>query len=118
MSEPAEKAAWQILLGHAVKRNLLRSYWMGASPFLPPEAQTDQSYYLAREGFPSGSVSKESACNTDSTGDGGSIPGLGRFPGGGDGNPLQYSCLKNSMDRGAWPATVHGIAKSQTPLRD
>ena len=41
----------------------------------------------------------------------GSIPGLGRSPGGGPGNPLQYSCLKNSMDRGAWWATVHGVAK-------
>ena len=108
MPEPAEKAAWQILLGHAVKRNLLRSYWMGISPFLPPEAQTDQSYYLAREGFPNGSVSKESACNTDNTGDGGSIPGLGRFPGGGDGNPLQYCCLENPMDRGSWWVTLLG----------
>ena len=42
------------------------------------------------------------------------IPGLGRFPGAGNGNPLQYSCLENSMDRGAWWATVHGVAKSQT----
>ena len=47
----------------------------------------------------------------------GSIPGLGRSPGGGNGNPLQYSCLENPMDRGAWQATVHGIAKSQTRLR-
>ena len=44
----------------------------------------------------------------------GSIPGLGRSPGGGNGNPLQYSCLENPMDRGAWWATVHGVAKSQT----
>ena len=46
-----------------------------------------------------------------------SIPGLGRFPGGGHGNPLQYSCLENPMDRGTWPAIVHGIAKSQTRLK-
>ena len=46
----------------------------------------------------------------------GSIPRLGRFPGGGIGNTLQYSCLKNSLDRGAWRATVHGAAKSQTRL--
>ena len=46
-----------------------------------------------------------------------SIPGLGRFPGGGHGNPLQYSYLKNPMDRGAWPAIVHGITKSQTRLK-
>ena len=43
-----------------------------------------------------------------------SNPGLGRFPGGGHGTPMQYSCLENSMDRGAWWATVHGIAKSRT----
>ena len=46
----------------------------------------------------------------------GSIPGLGRSHGEGNGNPLQYSCLKNSMDRGLWQATVHGVAKSQTQL--
>ena len=57
--------------------------------------------------------SKESACNV---GDPGSIPGQGRFPGEGTGNPLQYSCLQNSMDRGVWWATVHGIEKSQTQL--
>ena len=61
--------------------------------------------------FPGGSDSKESACNA---GDLGSIPGLGRSPGGGHGNPLQYSCLENPMDRGAWQAAVHGVAKSQT----
>ena len=43
-----------------------------------------------------------------------SIPGWGRYPGEGNGNPLQYSCLENSMDRGAWWATVHGVVKSQT----
>ena len=45
-------------------------------------------------------------------------PGLGRPPGGGNGNPLQFSCLENLMDRGAWQAMVHGVAKSQTQLRD
>ena len=58
---------------------------------------------------------KESACNV---GDVGLIPGLGRFPGGGHGNPLQYSCLENPTDRGAWWATVHGVGKSQTRLSD
>ena len=56
-------------------------------------------------GFPGGSEVKASACNA---GDLGSIPGLGRFPGEGNGNPLLYSCLENPMDRGAWWATVHG----------
>ena len=60
-----------------------------------------------------GSDSKESACNA---GDPGSFPGSGRHPGEGDGNPLQCSCLENSMDGGAWWATVHGVAKSQTRL--
>ena len=63
--------------------------------------------------FPAGSDSKESAC---SAGDLGSIPGLGRSPGEGNGYLLQYSCLKNSMVRGAWQATVHGVAKSWTQL--
>ena len=61
--------------------------------------------------FPSDSEVKASACNA---GDLGSIPGLGRSPGEGNGNPLQYSCLENPMDRGAWWATVHGVAKSRT----
>ena len=56
-------------------------------------------------GFPGGLDGKESACNTR---DPGSIPELGRSPGGGHGNPLQYSCLENSRDREAWQATVHG----------
>ena len=64
-------------------------------------------------GFPGGSEVKVSACNV---GDLGSTPGSGRSPGEGNGNPLQYSCLENPMDRGAWWATVHGVAKSQTRL--
>ena len=58
-----------------------------------------------------GSDGKESACNP---GDLGSIPGLGRSPGEGNGNPLQHSCLENSVDRGAWQATVYGVTKSWT----
>ena len=59
-------------------------------------------------GFPHSSVGKESAC---SAGDRGSVLGLGRSPGEGNGNPLQYSCLENPMDNGAWQATVHGVAR-------
>ena len=70
---------------------------------------------LKNRGFPSSSDGKPSACNM---GDHGSIPRLGRSPGEGNSNPLQYSCLENSMDRGAWWATVHGVAKSQTQLSD
>ena len=61
--------------------------------------------------FPGGSDSKASAYNV---GDPGSIPGLGRSPGERNGNPLQYSCLENSMDGGAWWAIVQRVAKSQT----
>ena len=66
-------------------------------------------------GFPDGSDGKESTCNA---GDLGSIPGLGRPPGEGKGYAHQYSCLENPMDRGAWRATVHGVAKSWTRLSD
>ena len=59
-------------------------------------------------GFPHSSVGKESGCNA---GDPGLIPGLGRYPGERNGNPLQDSCLENPMDRGAWRATVHGVTR-------
>ena len=64
---------------------------------------------LAKFGFPGGSDRKESACNVGAPG---SIPGLGRSPGEGNGNPLQYSCLENFIDRGAWRATIHGVAEN------
>ena len=71
---------------------------------------------LSNLGVPADSVRKESSCNV---GDPGSIPGLKRSPGGGNGNPLQYSCLENLTDRGAWWATtVHGVTKNQTRLSD
>ena len=60
--------------------------------------------------FPDSSVGKESACNA---GDPGSIPGLGRSPGVGNGKPFQYSCLESLMDREAWSAAVHGAAENQ-----
>ena len=62
-------------------------------------------------GFPGGSDKKEFACNA---GDTGLIPGLGRYPGGGNGKPLQYSCLENPMDRGAWWATAHRVTENWT----
>ena len=61
---------------------------------------------------------KESTSNAGDTGDAGSIPGLGRFPGEGHGNPLQYFCLENIMDRGAWQAMVYRITKSWAQLKD
>ena len=65
-------------------------------------------------GFPGGSVGKEYVCNGESPG---LIPTSGRSPGEGNCNPLQYFCLENFMDSGAWQATVHGVAKSQTQLK-
>ena len=70
----------------------------------------------AKEGFPSGSVIKNPPVHAGDAGDLDSISGLGRSPGGGNGNPLQYSCLKIPMNRGAWRATVHRVAKSGTWL--
>ena len=62
--------------------------------------------------------SEESTCNAGETRDAGSVPGSGRSSGGGNGNPLQYSCLATPRDRGAWQATVHGVTKSWTRLSD
>ena len=76
---------------------------------------SDMTDQLTLWGFSGGTDNKESAYNV---GDLGSIPGSGRSPGEENGNPLQYSCLGNSMDRGAWWVTAHGVTKSQTQLRD
>ena len=72
-------------------------------------------YILPRRGFRGGSDNKES---TYKAGDPSLIPGLGRSPGEGNGNPLQYSCLENPMDREAWWATVHEVTKNRTQLSD
>ena len=66
--------------------------------------------------FQGGSVVKSLPANAEDAGDSGSIPGSGRSPGEGNGNPLQYSCLGNPMDSGAWWATVHGATEIQTKL--
>ena len=71
-----------------------------------------------RMGFPGGSVAKNVPASAGDAGDPGSIPGSGRSPGGVNGNPAQDSCLENPMDRGAWRATVHGVAQSRTRLSD
>ena len=95
-----------------LKRLLWSSMAVADSGFTPSSHvfPTALCFHL---GFPGGSDGTESACNA---GDPGSVPGVGRSPGGGNGHPLQYSCLENSMDRGAWRATVRGAAKSQTQL--
>ena len=72
-------------------------------------------YMYIYAGFPGGSVVKNPPANAA---DMGSIPGSGRSPGEGNGNPLQYSCLENPMDREPWKAAVRGVAKSETQLGD
>ena len=73
---------------------------------------------MIERGFHNVSVSQESACNAGNMGDTGSIPGRGRPPREGNGNPLQYSWLGNLMDRGSWWVTVQRVAKTQTWLRE
>ena len=82
-------------------------WWIRYASALPWEGQD----------FPRGSVGKESAWNAGNTGDLGSIPRSGRFSGVGNGNPLQHSCMENARDRGAWLATVRGVTKSRTRLK-
>ena len=67
-------------------------------------------------GFPGGAVVKNLPANAGNTRDGGSIPGPGRSPGGGNGKPLQYSCLEDPMDRGAWRAAVPGVTRLKQDL--
>ena len=110
------------LTGDNTKESLL--FWNATAPApefaagkscphtLPTENADYKTVHTADQGFPDG---KESTCNV---GDPGLIPGCGRSPGEGNGSPLQYSELENSMDRGACWATVHGVAKNQTQLRD
>ena len=68
--------------------------------------------------FSGGSVVKNLSADAGDTGEACSIPGLGSSPGGGNGNSLQYSCLENPMDRGAWQAAFHGVTKSRAQLSD
>ena len=89
-------------------RRLRFDPWLGK---IPRAAEQPEPVLLSLRDIPGGSDDKESICNT---GDPGLIPGLGRSPGEENGYPLQYSRLENSMDRGAWQATVHGVAKSWT----
>ena len=72
---------------------------------------------MVTEGFPGGSMGKESTCSAGDDGDLGLITESGRSPGEGNGNPLQYSCLESPMDRGAWRVTIHGVTKGRTQLR-
>ena len=103
-------------LAFSLPRLMRRSLPM--SSHAPPRAgqPTIVSTYCVPEGFPGGSVVRNPPASAGDSRDRGSTPGLGRSPGGEHGNPLQYSCLENPLDRGAWRATVHGVAKSRTRL--
>ena len=83
-----------------------------------PVSLLPDKYIHTHMGFPGGTVAKNLPANAGDTIDSGLIPGSGRSPRVGNGNPLQFSCLENSLDRGAWLATVHGVTKSQTRLSD
>ena len=98
---------YYLSLLHASKA-LLSLYWTTCIYFEPS---------ILSLGLPRWLSSKESACSTGDTGDVGSIPVLGRSPGGGHGNWLQYPCLENPMDRGAWRTKVHRVAKSRIWLK-
>ena len=76
------------------------------------DSATSLSFYIPIWASQAALVVKNPPASAGDITDKGSIPGLGRSPGGGNGNPLQYSCLENPMDRGAWWATVHGLAES------
>ena len=80
------------------------------------DRQTSKPIRRQFRGFPGGSVVKNLPANAEDAGAVGLVPGSGKSPGGGNGNPLQYSCLENSMDGGAWWATLHRVTKSQTRL--
>ena len=95
----------------------LPTSWMAFPIFFLPDL-TLANLYSQVWGFPGVSVVKSPPTNAGDPRDSGSIPGSGRSLGGGNGNPLQYSCLEQSMDKGAWWATVHGVMKSQTHLSD
>ena len=91
----------------------VKIYWL----YIEKQCTFDNLLCHTFSGFPVDSAGKEPTCQFRRHREVGSIPGWGRSPGLGDGNPLQYSCMENSMDRGAWWPIVHRVAKSQTQLK-
>ena len=130
--EPTETSLWVHRKGESKGELSGASTYKDSDPMShqledpPPLTSFNHNYFLrgliseyswvsTYKGFPGGSDGKASAYNV---GDQGSIPESGRSPGEGNDNPLQYFCLENPMDGGAWEATVHGVAKSRTRLSD
>ena len=105
------KGSWN----HLLTRNIQLDLWLQKKMGLGSKSIRFVAVDLEIPGFPGGSNGKESACNA---GDPGLILGLKRSAGEGNGYPLQYSCLENSVDRGAWQATAQGVVKSQTQMSD
>ena len=127
-STPCPSKLWQLKMSPEVVNYFSNGWHFHCSVFAHISVaffiaflQSEVATYFLRLGPPRlgaflmAEMVKKSACNAA---DLGLIPGLGRSPGEGNGIRLQYSCLENSMDRGAWQATVHGVAKSQTRLND
>ena len=113
-----------------LKQQLSRRQWAGGDRmsytclnllfFIAPMTRKNKLFVVLKNTdlcFPQWLSSKESACNAGATGNAGLISGLRKSPGRGHSNPLQYSCLENPMDRGAWQATVHGAAKSRSQMK-
>ena len=100
-------------------KEALETAWRDPKKNYPVEHNVKENdnyyyYFFTVTKCPQWLSGQESACNAGDAGDAGLIPGLGRSPGGGHGNPLQYPCLEIPMDRGAWQATIQRVAKSQT----
>ena len=109
-----KRQSLQLLLCRALRERDLTHKCLCGSSLL----ETLKSFAITQKqmlGFPGGSDGKESTCDA---GDQDSIPGLGRFPGEGNSYSLQYSCLGNSKDRGAWQTTLHGVSKKETQVSD
>ena len=99
-----------------IQLGVVLGFVLSFSVFLAVYNREILSLYVDMSGFPGGTVVKNPSANAGDTRDTGSISGLGRYPGAGNGNPFWYSCLENPMDRGAWRPTVHRVAKSQIQL--
>ena len=102
---------------HWCYHNFYRHLFPGGYTYYPRKTLRTENWVFIKnqKGFPGGLAVKNLPANT---GDRGSIPGLGKSPGEGNGNQLQYSCLENPMDRGAWRATIHGVTESWTQVSD